>query len=94
MPFVSSPVNLPDFSDLEIDFAIIDSHHHLINLDQIYYPWLTDCPDTHFLLGNYDKIKRNYLLEDYLKDAKALPILHTVHIEAEADASMEPAVSG
>ena len=80
-----APVNMPDLSSITVDFRIIDSHHHLFNLDQIYYPWLTDCPDKKFFLGNYDNIKKNYLLEDYLLDAGGLPIIQTVHVEAEAD---------
>ncbi len=61
----STPTNLPDFSDLDLNFDIIDSHHHLFDLDAVYYPWLTDDPESHFLLGNYDELKKNYLPKDY-----------------------------
>ena len=56
----SNPINLPDFSGLDLNFEIIDAHHHLFDLDEVYYPWLTDEPEKHFLLGNYDALKRNY----------------------------------
>ena len=81
----STPTNLPDFSDLDLNFDIIDSHHHLFDLDAVYYPWLTDVPESHFLLGDYDGIKKNYLPEDYLNDTGELRVVKTVHVEAEAD---------
>ena len=56
---LSQPTNLPDFSGLDTSFDIIDSHHHIFGLDDVYYPWLTDEPETHFLLGNYDGIKKS-----------------------------------
>ena len=37
-PDFSTPLNLPDFSGLDLDFEIIDAHHHLFDLDQVYYP--------------------------------------------------------
>lgn len=68
-----------------MDFDIIDSHHHLFNLDQLCYPWLTDHPEPGFLLGNYEAIKKNYLFGDYRTDTGALRVVKTVHVEAETD---------
>jgi len=79
------PVGLPECTPTDLDFDIVDCHHHLFDLDNIYYPWLTDTPETHFLLGNYDDLKRNYLPSDYQRDARGLNIVKTVHVEAEAD---------
>ncbi len=31
-PELSRPINLPDFSGLDLDFDIVDSHHHLFDL--------------------------------------------------------------
>ena len=84
-PDFSTPINLPDFSELDLNFEIIDAHHHLFDLDEVYYPWLTDEPEKHFLLGNYDALKRNYSCEDYRKDTEKLKIVKTVHVEAESD---------
>ncbi|MDP6463618.1 MAG: amidohydrolase family protein [SAR324 cluster bacterium] len=84
-PDLSIPTNLPDFSGLDLDFDIIDAHHHLFDLEQIYYPWLTDEPEKHFLLGNYDSLKRNYSCDDYRTDTKKLKVVKTVHVEAESD---------
>ncbi len=79
-PDFSTPINLPDFSGLDLNFEIIDAHHHLFDLDEVYYPWLTDEPEKHFLLGNYDALKRNYSCEDYRKDTEKLKIVKTVDV--------------
>ena len=84
-PDISTPINLPDLSGLDLNFEIIDAHHHLFDLDEVYYPWLTDEPEKHFLLGNYDALKRNYSCEDYRNDTEKLKIVKTVHVEAESD---------
>lgn len=82
---ISKPTRLPDFSGLDLEFDIIDSHHHLFDLDAVYYPWLTDEPEAHFLLGNYDGIKRDYAPSDFRADTGDLRVVKTVHVEAEAD---------
>ena len=63
--------------------TLIDAHHHFWNLNQNHYPWLSDHPEPHFFLGNYDAIKRNYLPEDYRRDSAAHRVIATVHCEAE-----------
>lgn len=64
---------------------IIDSHHHFFDLEAVYYPWLTDRPEPHFLLGDYDAIKRDFLPADYRRAAAGCNIVKTVHVEAESD---------
>lgn len=63
--------------------TLVDAHHHLWDLDRNRYPWLADEPETHFFLGNYDALKRNYLPDDYRRDAARHNVLATVHCEAE-----------
>jgi len=63
--------------------TLIDSHHHMWDLSHNYYPWLSDRPERHFFLGNYDLLKRNYLPDDYRRDAHDHNVLMTVHCEAE-----------
>lgn len=63
--------------------TLIDAHHHFWNLDQHHYPWLSDQPEPHFFLGNYDALKRNYLPADYRRDSAAHRVIATVHCEAE-----------
>ena len=65
--------------------TLIDAHHHFWDLDRNHYPWLADHPEPHFFLGNYDAIKRNYLPDDYRRDATRHNVLATVHCEAEWD---------
>ena len=43
---------------------IIDAHHHLWDLNRVYYPWLTDEIVPDFLFGDYAKIRKNYLPDD------------------------------
>ena len=64
---------------------IVDAHHHFWNLSRNYYPWLQDTEEKHFFLGDYRKLKKNYLPQDYLRDASNYDILATVHVEAEWD---------
>lgn len=65
--------------------TLVDAHHHLWDLTRNYYPWLADHPETHFFLGPYDALKRNYLPDDYRRDAAPHNVLATVHVEAEWD---------
>jgi predicted TIM-barrel fold metal-dependent hydrolase len=65
--------------------VLVDAHHHLWDMGRNYYPWISDKPESHFFLGNYDALKRNYLPEDYLRDAHGHNVLMTVHCEAEWD---------
>ena len=64
---------------------IIDAHHHFWDLDRNYYPWLSDHQETHFFLGDYSAMKRNYLPDDYRRDAEGFDVVATVHVEAEWD---------
>ena len=65
------------------DIEIIDAHHHFWDLNQNYYPFLSDKIDLNFFLGNYESIRKNYLPIDYIKDSKNHNIIGTVHCEAE-----------
>ena len=65
--------------------TLIDAHHHLWDLQRNYYPWLSNRPEEHFFLGNYEQLKKNYLPQDYLRDARGHNVLATVHCEAEWD---------
>lgn len=67
------------------DLKIVDSHHHLWDLDANYYPWLSDHPEPGFFLGDYSALRRNYLPADYKRDATGFDIVKTVHCEAEWD---------
>lgn len=65
--------------------AIVDAHHHLWNLGEVRYPWLTDEIEPNFMFGDYAELRRNYLPTDYLQDSADQRVVATVHCEAEAD---------
>jgi predicted TIM-barrel fold metal-dependent hydrolase len=67
-------------------FPIIDPHQHFWDLGRNYYPWLSDPKPIPFRYGDYAALKRNYLPPDYRRDAGALDIVKTVHVEAKWDA--------
>ena len=68
---------------MDQDIKIIDAHHHLWDLDQNYYPFLDDKIDKDFFLGDYSKIRSNYLPVNYTKDAQNHNVIGTIHCEAE-----------
>lgn len=65
--------------------TLIDAHHHLWDLQRNHYPWLSDEPLPNFFMGNYDALKRNFLPDDYRRQAGRHNVLKTVHVEAEWD---------
>ncbi|MCG5072084.1 amidohydrolase family protein [Paraburkholderia tagetis] len=67
------------------DLPIVDPHQHFFDLEKNYYPWLTDKPVKHFRYGNYDKIRRSFLPDDYFRAAGHHRIVKTVLIEGEWD---------
>jgi predicted TIM-barrel fold metal-dependent hydrolase len=83
----SRPLNTIHGRWIEGDDAVmlVDAHHHIWDLKRNYYPWLSDRPETHFFLGNYDGMKHDYMPDDYRRDAQNHNVLMTVHCEAEWD---------
>jgi predicted TIM-barrel fold metal-dependent hydrolase len=69
---------------------IIDTHHHLWDLENNRYPWL-QTPIDHFA-GDYSKIRRTYLIKDLIADASAGPheLVKSVHVQAEWDHDSDP----
>lgn len=65
----------------------VDAHVHLWDLDHIHYPWLTPPFDDSGPNGSVEAIARNYLLDDYLADARRWDVRGIVHIDAGAEAS-------
>lgn len=49
------------------------------------YPWLQDEPPPPFRYGDTRPLRRDYLPADYRRDTAGLPVIATVHIEAEHD---------
>ena len=68
---------------LELD--VIDAHHHLCRLSSASYPWL-EGPRVVRYHGDDFPLRRDYLLDDYLADARALDelgarLVGSVHVE-------------
>lgn len=65
--------------------TLIDAHHHLWDLGQQKHPNLIGAPRHDFFMGDDSALRRNYLPEDYCRDAAGHNVLTTVHCEAEWD---------
>src|ERR1700690_4376606 len=69
---------------------IIDAHIHLWHLGMDRHPWLRRTGGAIQALGDLDAIRRNYLVEDYLRDAAHQNVIASVHIEAAWDRADHP----
>ena len=68
------------------DLPIIDAHHHFWDLGLGKHPWLDGRHIIDgFRYGDYASIRRNYLLEDYRRDAAGHNVVKTIHMETEWD---------
>ena len=65
--------------------TLIDAHHHLWDLSQKKHPNLAGTPRHDFFMGDDSALRRNYLPDDYKRDATGHNVLTTVHCEAEWD---------
>jgi predicted TIM-barrel fold metal-dependent hydrolase len=68
---------------------IADAHHHLWDLRRNRYPWLEAVPDPDAWIGDVTPIRRDYLVDDYLDDARSSGVVRAVHVQAEWD-PMDP----
>ncbi len=64
---------------------IVDAHHHFWDPARNYHPWLRDEPPIPFRYGDYNAIRRRYLHEHYLADARGYRVAGSVYIETEWD---------
>src|SRR6185437_10402686 len=49
--------------------TLIDAHHHLWDLRMGKHPWLCGAEEKPFFMGDYTPLKRDYLPDDYRRDA-------------------------
>ena len=62
--------------------TLIDAHHHLWEIGRNKHPGLRG--ERHdFFMGDNSAIRRDYLPDDYRRDAAGHNVLTTVHCEAE-----------
>jgi predicted TIM-barrel fold metal-dependent hydrolase len=60
---------------------LLDSHHHLWDLEAHPYPWLQEeVVAAHF--GDYSAIRKTYDAIDYLTDTAEVEVVSSVHVEA------------
>jgi predicted TIM-barrel fold metal-dependent hydrolase len=69
---------------------IIDAHCHLWDLGMDRHPWLRPKGGAIQALGDLAPIRRNYLVDDYRRDAANQNVVASVHIEAAWDRSDDP----
>jgi len=69
----------------DADLPIVDAHQHYFDVAANYYPWLRDRPLRSFRYGDYSSICRDFLPEDYRRQAGNHRIVQTVVIEGEWD---------
>ena len=64
---------------------IIDAHHHLWDIEHNYYPWLRDEPMIPFRYGDYSRIRRSFMPEDYALATHGFNVVGNVTMEGEWD---------
>jgi predicted TIM-barrel fold metal-dependent hydrolase len=69
---------------------IIDPHCHLWDLGMGGHPWLRPTGGAIQALGDLDAIRRDYLVDDYRRDAANQNVVASVHIEAAWDRADDP----
>ncbi len=69
---------------------IIDPHIHLWDLGIDRHPWLRPTGGAIQALGDLDAIRKNYLVDDYRRDAANQNVVASVHIEAAWDRADDP----
>lgn len=68
---------------------VIDSHHHLWDLSMRRHPWLA--PDGGVTaLGDLAYLRRDYLVDDFARDAAGSGVVGSVHVEALWDPARDP----
>lgn len=67
---------------------IIDTHHHLWDLEVNRYPWLVE-PIEHFA-GDYSSICKTYLVSDLINEPSKYELVKSVHVQAEFDHDDDP----
>lgn len=63
---------------------IVDSHHHLWNTRAHHYPMLAGPPHDRGW-GDWSPLRANYLVTDFLHDARHQDLVKSVHVQANFD---------
>jgi predicted TIM-barrel fold metal-dependent hydrolase len=65
----------------EEPFSFVDPHHHLWDLSNLHYAWLTDRFYEGHPCGDYRPLCKDYLVEDLRRDGAPVNLVKSVHIE-------------
>jgi predicted TIM-barrel fold metal-dependent hydrolase len=62
----------------------VDAHYHMWDMRRQSYPWLNGrgVPDLTSSMGDYSRIRRSYLIEEFLSEAAGSGLAKSVHVEA------------
>lgn len=67
---------------------IVDAHHHYWDLQGGgHYPWLQDEYDENFFLGDYERLRQDFLPAQYRAETSGYRVIGDVHVEAERSRS-------
>lgn len=67
---------------------IVDAHHHFWDLNAGgHYPWLQEEYDDGFFLGDYHRLRQDFLPEHYRASTAGYDVAADVHVEAERSRS-------
>jgi len=61
---------------------VVDAHFHIWDLERLFYSGLSDEMETTHVMGDYSRIRRTYLLEEYLANARPCRVQKAVHVQA------------
>lgn len=76
----------PDAAGLLSGIPLVDAHHHFWELGRFPYSWLSPgAPPARF--GDKAAIRQDYLPPDYLAEMKGLPLVASVHVQANCGAA-------
>ncbi|MEJ2633124.1 MAG: amidohydrolase family protein [Acidihalobacter sp.] len=64
------------------NLEVIDAHMHTWDFKKYRYPWLQE-DSRPMWIGNYDTIKKTYLLQDYLHDTAECNVVGSIHMQAQ-----------
>jgi len=57
---------------------IVDAHHHIWRLADL--PWLSGPPEPR-IFGDYQAMRRDYLIDEYLAEARAAGVMKSVYVQ-------------
>jgi predicted TIM-barrel fold metal-dependent hydrolase len=62
----------------ESGVPIVDAHHHIMRLADL--PWLSG-PMVPRIFGNYEAMRRDYLIDEYLAEARPAGVVKSVYVQ-------------